>query len=240
MHRNLTKKEAEQKEIELIAKYKTNNKRYGYNAHEGGDLFKTVKVVCVNTGEVFNKMKDAENKYNIDNASISKSCKDTEYKYSAGKHPETGEALIWQYYNEWLDSPKDHTKYVSEIERRGVKVICLETQKVYNTKTDASKYTKINMTCIHDACTGKQRTAGGFHWAHYNDYLKDPDKYIELMDTKPKPNGNAHKTLCIETNTEYPNATLAAKAMNVVPNAITRACRDNNRTCKGFHWKYID
>lgn len=240
LFRNLTKEEAEQKEIELIAKYKTNNKRYGYNIHEGGDLFKTVKVVCVNTSEIFNKIKDAEEKYNIDNASISKSCKDTEYKYSAGKHPETGEALIWQYYNEWLDNPKDHNKYVSEVERRSKKVICIETQKIYNNATCASNDTGIKKAYISDTCRGKQKSAGKLHWAYYNDYLEDPDKYIDLMNAKPKPNGNARKTLCIETNTEYPNATTAAKAMNVVSNAITRACRDNHRTCAGYHWKYID
>lgn len=34
---NLTKKEAEQKEIELIAKYKSNQKQYGYNIENGGN-----------------------------------------------------------------------------------------------------------------------------------------------------------------------------------------------------------
>ena len=33
---NLTKEEAEQKEIELIAKYKSNNREYGYNIEYGG------------------------------------------------------------------------------------------------------------------------------------------------------------------------------------------------------------
>ena len=34
---NLTKKQAEQKEIELIAKYKSNNPEYGYNISVGGE-----------------------------------------------------------------------------------------------------------------------------------------------------------------------------------------------------------
>ena len=36
LYRNLTKEEAEQKEIELIAQFKTNDKRYGYNIADGG------------------------------------------------------------------------------------------------------------------------------------------------------------------------------------------------------------
>ena len=35
---NLTKEEAEQKEIELIAKYKSNQRKYGYNIQNGGNV----------------------------------------------------------------------------------------------------------------------------------------------------------------------------------------------------------
>lgn len=37
LYEGLTKEEAEQKEIELIAKYKCNNKKYGYNIQNGGN-----------------------------------------------------------------------------------------------------------------------------------------------------------------------------------------------------------
>lgn len=36
LYENLTKEEAEQKEIELIARYKANNRKYGYNIENGG------------------------------------------------------------------------------------------------------------------------------------------------------------------------------------------------------------
>ena len=41
---NLTKKEACKKEIELIAKYKSNNYKYGYNVSSGGDGANGVKA----------------------------------------------------------------------------------------------------------------------------------------------------------------------------------------------------
>lgn len=37
LYDNLTKEEAEQKEIELIKKYKSNNNKYGYNIENGGN-----------------------------------------------------------------------------------------------------------------------------------------------------------------------------------------------------------
>lgn len=52
------------------------------------------KVICITTGETFNCILEAEEKYNIAHQSISKCCKG-KYK-SAGKLP-TGEKLVWRY-----------------------------------------------------------------------------------------------------------------------------------------------
>ena len=53
------------------------------------------KVKCITTGEVFNCMSDAERKYNIYQGDISKCCRGK--LKSAGKHPATGEKLVWEY-----------------------------------------------------------------------------------------------------------------------------------------------
>ena len=54
LYENLTKTEAEQKEIELIAKYKSNQRNYGYNIENGGNLLKvsdeTKKLISKNNG----------------------------------------------------------------------------------------------------------------------------------------------------------------------------------------------
>ena len=56
------------------------------------------KIICITTGEIFDNQYHVANKYNIDQSSISRCCKG-EYK-SAGKHPDTGEKLVWKFYNE--------------------------------------------------------------------------------------------------------------------------------------------
>ena len=53
------------------------------------------KVICVTTGEIFNCVREAEEKYNVANQNISKCCKGK--SKSAGKHPVTGEKLVWKY-----------------------------------------------------------------------------------------------------------------------------------------------
>ena len=56
------------------------------------------KVICVTTGEIFICIKQASEKYGVTDSNISLCCKG-KYK-SAGKHPETGEKLVWKYYDE--------------------------------------------------------------------------------------------------------------------------------------------
>lgn len=55
---------------------------------------KLKKVMCITTGEIFDSIKDAQEKYNL--SAIAKCCKGK--LKSCGKHPETGEKLIWKYY----------------------------------------------------------------------------------------------------------------------------------------------
>lgn len=76
---NRNKKDSEKKKINYLG---TNNPR-------------ARKVKCVTTGEVFNTMKEACEKYNISNQNISKCCRGR--LKSAGKHPVTGEKLKWEY-----------------------------------------------------------------------------------------------------------------------------------------------
>lgn len=61
------------------------------------------KVICLNTGEVFESILLAKEKYNAFNIAI---CCKGKVK-SAGKHPTTGEALRWMYYEEYLLENKE-------------------------------------------------------------------------------------------------------------------------------------
>ena len=75
---------------------------YKYNNTYGTRLKKiagknSVKVKCITTGEIFEAVKNARDKYNIKGMStISECC--TGKRKSAGKHPITGEKLEWEYY----------------------------------------------------------------------------------------------------------------------------------------------
>ena len=89
------------------AKYNSN---YGTRTQRGSESSKGIsrnkgskhpqarKVQCITTGKKFNCIKEASEYYYIDRHSISDCC-NGKYKYS-GKHPVTGEKLVWRYIND--------------------------------------------------------------------------------------------------------------------------------------------
>ena len=81
--------------------YKYNN-NYGTKKNRQGEKNKNEnnpnshKILCVNTGEIFECIKFASEKYNISRQTISH-CLNGRQK-TAGKDPVTKEKLIWRYY----------------------------------------------------------------------------------------------------------------------------------------------
>jgi len=68
------------------------------------------KVICLNTGEVFDLLKNASEYCGLNGSAHIIDCCKGKRKYS-GKHPITNQKLQWQYYDEYLKS-----KALSEIE----------------------------------------------------------------------------------------------------------------------------
>lgn len=204
LYTNLSKEEAEQKEIELIAYYKSNQQEYGYNIENGGHtncvsnetkekISKTMKerqtyknnpncfkkgninwikgkhhsketiekiitkrkkqkipsnkILCVETNEIFYSAKEIEEKYKFCAKEIRRvCCGNREFAY--GKH--------WKYIN-----PKKRKKANY---KNSKKVLCIDTNKIYSSISEAEKETKIYH--IREACNGKQKIAGKLHWKY--------------------------------------------------------------------------
>ena len=59
---------------------------------------------------------------------------------------------------------------VKRAKSKMIKVINLDTGVIFDSIKDAAKSTKLkNYTSISDCCKGKQKTAGGYHWAYYEE-----------------------------------------------------------------------
>ena len=158
LYKNLTKEEAEQKEIELISYYKSNQKNYGYNIENGGNhKGKHSDIVKKKISE----SQKGEKNHNY-NKPHTKEWKEYMSKIMSGKNN--------GFYG------KTHTEEIKEKLRklhlgkpnvaRSKKVICVETNIIYPSITEAKRQT--NILGISRACLGIVKTAGGCHWRYYN------------------------------------------------------------------------
>ena len=77
------------------SKNKISNTRKEKGLSKGSKNPKAHKVECITTGRKFNCIKEAGEYYSINKDSITKCCQGK--LKSAGKHPVTGEKLVWKY-----------------------------------------------------------------------------------------------------------------------------------------------
>ena len=137
--KGLSKEDAEKMEIELITKYKSNDRRFGYNVENGGNSI----------GKISDETK----------RKIGASCKG-ERHYNYGKHqPEEVRKKI---------SDSKNGRCMSEEAKRklGKQVYCVETKKTYYSISYAAMETGIKVSSISKACKGVLKSAGGYHWKY--------------------------------------------------------------------------
>ena len=186
---NLTKEQAEQKEIELIAEFNSNNKKYGYNILEGGNASngltdEALKRMANTTKALWQNPKYKEHMQIIHTgkkASLEtkKKMSENNPKYWLGKHlpKETRKKIsennkgkiAWNKGTKGIMKPNKTSFKVGEIHSITKKVKCIETEIIYNTINSASREMNINATCIINVCKGKQSMAGGFHFKYYEE-----------------------------------------------------------------------
>jgi group I intron endonuclease len=220
---NLTKEEACQKEIELIAEYKSNQKDFGYNIATGGEhnsgftfkhtdeakkkigdasrghitseeqkqkISKARKGIFKHTEEAKEKLrqkalkqfmtKEAKQKISskikklweegfYDNMSIKHKGQKAWNKGLTKDDPRVAKSC--RKVGEW--HPSEETKKRMSDARKGKKpvncrkVICIETNEIFNSIAEASRNKNINN--IGKALTNEKYTAGGYHWKYFKE-----------------------------------------------------------------------
>lgn len=248
LHRDLTKEEAEQKEIELITKYKTNDERYGYNIAKGGltnpvmygaDNPSAVKIILLNTNEIFDCIADASKKYNVNRSNIQACCSNNpniKTKY-AGYNKETGEPYIWMKYDDYINNPTTFEKAIKDTRLK--RIVCINTGELfYGVDPIMRKYNINNRNRIYNSCNNNKCSAGKnpidgepLLFQYYEDWLIKPKTFNDYY---------TNRVLCIETNKVYKSTGHAAKTLNVNQSSITAACKGNIKSSAGYHWQYTD
>ena len=202
----LTKEEAEKKEIELIAFYKTTDTNFGYNVSSGGGHNGTIP-------ERTRQLISMKNKGKV---------RDEEFK---------------KRISDALKGVKKSKEFCENLSKKAsIPVICIETGKEYRSALEAGRQTDIDNSSITACCTGRYKSAGGFHWIYK---INATDENIEKTLFNAQ-NNHYRKVMCVETGKVY--NTIAEAANNVGANAtdISACCLGKTKSVRLCHWLYLE
>ena len=175
---DLTKEEAIKKEIELIEKYKSNNRLYGYNISKGGETYKEnfkvrkgkdvpnatrIRVLDAKTNEllgIYESQNQCAIALGIKRKGITKNCRGLSKTYKG---------YIFEYADFDFIKPI-RNKTGKHNNHHKTKVRCVEDNLTFNSIKEAGKYYNIrpnNIACC--LCkSSKVKTAGGKRWEYDN------------------------------------------------------------------------
>lgn len=171
LYTDLSKEEAEQKEIELIAEHKSNDKGYGYNIDNGGN--------CGGSRSKETREKISQSlKYTLS----TEEGKEIHSKASIGRqHSEEWKRMMSEIHSGKTVSQKTKAKISNANKGRNhteetknkigktlsIPIICIETGIVYMGTRDAERQTGIAGSSINKCIKNKLNRAGGYHWSYY-------------------------------------------------------------------------
>lgn len=146
---HLTREEASDLEKQLILKYDTKNNKNGYNDRDGGIegyilTEEQKKLRAWAKGKKFSKEHCKK---------ISEGLKNRAFSEESRKKMSEAKLIAGTFQGE--NNPKAQ------------KVICIETNQIFNTIKEASETMHINRDGISKTCRGIQKKAGGYHWKYY-------------------------------------------------------------------------
>lgn len=249
--------------------------------HTGADHYYSKRVICLNTLEIFDCISGGSVKYGCDRHGISVSCNDflritqsergnwltwmfyDDYKnateefiknklkrcddlYKGIYNPRYGRKLPKEIVE------KMKTRTYENRKKTNRKVICLTTNKIFESVKEAQKYYDIEgiSACCRDiSCYSGNYNGQKLVWMYYNEYLNDKEKVknkIATADNYKKPK-HEKKVKCLNTGEIFNSMKEAAEWCNS-KNSYIGVCCNGKRKNAGKHpitgeklkWEYVN
>lgn len=131
------------------------------NINQGKNNPNAKQVICLNNMKIFDTTIDAAKYGNTTDSLIQQCCVNSKL-HTAGTHPITKERLQWEYY----DKNKNYIFIPYKREYCHKKVLCLNTNIIYNSANEASKETGCSINGIRHCCGGFYETTNGMKFSY--------------------------------------------------------------------------
>lgn len=212
------------------------------------DMYK--KVVCLNNNIVFQDLKEASEYSGVDELDIIYCCKEIN-SYAKDKDDKR---LTWRFYEDFMDMDEDSKRAIlkeidEDISEFKDKIICLDTNHIYDNIKDVSKHLGASTRSIRHCCSNR------------GTYLSDKNKkkhalmymvdYIKLSEEEKKEAMNSiediidKSVICLNLNKKFDTIDKASKFTGVPVKSIKNNCnRDvyyvRNENREKFIFMYYD
>lgn len=214
----LTKEQACDLEIELIAKYDATNPDKGYNFSTGGE--------CGTAGvhpSTETRRKISESLKGANNPNYGKHLSnETRRKMSEAKKNISVETRIKLSEARKKQTPTMLGKHHSNETRRKIS----ESHKGANNPN----YGK------HPSAESRRKMSESKKGVNHPNY----GKHLSAETRRKIGESQAKAVICVETGTLYNSGREVAESIAVVKSAIAMCCRGEHKTAGGYHWKYAD
>lgn len=220
----ITQNEAEQKEVELIAYYKSNNKDFGYNQTNGGEATFGYKF----SDEQKEKLSKAQKKRLKDK---------TNHPLFGKSHSDETRDKI-RNGNKGHKHSKEHKNKISNSLKRPVLQYGLDGKfiKFYDGAIDAGIENNISPNNITLCCQGKIGYCKDYIFIYYNEAEEIKQYLDKIVETKNKPILQYTKEGIFLK--KYDSVTQASKILGVGQSQINKCCRNKAKTAYGYIWRY--
>jgi hypothetical protein len=160
----------------------------------------------------------------------------------------------------WCDYDPKEEEIKNRIKNRtknGKQTICLTTNEIFKSITEASKKYGISEQIISNCCLGKQKIAGHHPltnkemvWMFYKDFIIKSKKNIKDILNNVNYNNHANhvkKVICLTTAEIFDSIVKASKKYNFDKSGISKCCRKIQKsagkhpiTGEKLEWMYYD
>lgn len=164
LFKGLTREQAELKEIELIALYKSNKNKYGYNIANGGNCSSSVseetkqKISKSVKGKTGHKWTEEEKRRQSEREKGRIFSKETRSKISKTKqgknNPMYGKKLTEEHKNKIAKKVQEKSKKKA--------VFCVETNTTYKSLSECARTLNLSVSKICLVCKGERKHTGNY------------------------------------------------------------------------------